>query len=1041
MTFRHRQDLVGLFAQHRVAANLLMVMMLLAGVWGLTQLNTQFFPNFAFDVITVRVVWSGASAEDVERVVTEPLERELRNLDGLRKINSTSADGLASITLEYEEGTEMGWAQDQVKERVDLVRNLPDTAEEPEISRVIRYEPVGRLLVSGPDLRELRPLVRRFERELLDAGIAKIDITGLPDEAIAIQVPIARLQELGTTLEELGDRIAAVSRDLPAGTVGRAEAGRQLRSLEQRRSTLDFEDLPLVADAQGRLLRLADVAELERRAQDGEVEVFYRGQPAVELVLQRTERADSLDSARAFEDWLQRTRPRLPPGIELHPFDQTWQLIVERTQLLLKNGAGGLLLVVIILFLFLNGRVAGWVTMGIPVSFMATLAILYLAGGSINMISLFALIMALGIIVDDAIVVGEDAMTHYQTGESSLEAAEGGARRMLAPVLSSSLTTIAAFLPLMLVGGIIGNILSEIPLVIICVILASLVESFLILPGHLRGSFLHLHHRPPGRLRQRLDGAFEHIRDRRFRPLAELAVSHRWTTLSLAAAGLILAVGLLAGGRLSFTFFPSPEGTVLHANVAFAAGTPRTEVINFLDHLQSTLERTEADLGGDLLVAAVARAGVSSADGGGARRGDHFGSLQVELVSPDARTVRNRAFIDHWRSQVRRPGGLETFTISERVGGPPGKDVDIRLTGADPLTLKVAAQELSSALQAVEGVSAVEDDMPFGAEQLVYRLTPEAQAGGLTVTQVGRQLRAAYDGELVQIFQDAGEEVEVRVVLPDAERDSLSSLQRLHVRTPAGELMPLASAVTFESRRGLEVLRHAQGRLAAEVTADVDREVNNSNRVLAGLEEEFLPALATRHGISYSFEGRAADQAETLGDMKRGLIFALALIYLVLAWVFASYGWPLVVMMAIPFGLVGAVAGHWLMGIDLTVLSLFGFFGLSGIVVNDSIILVTFFKELRGRGMAVREALVEAACLRLRAVLLTSLTTIAGLAPLLFESSLQAQFLIPMAVSISFGLAFATVLVLLVIPALLSLHESAAGRLQRLFGRPAPAGN
>ncbi len=1034
MTFRHQNDLVGRFAQHRVAANLLMLMMVLAGFWALTQLNTQFFPNFAFDVVNVRVVWSGASSEDVERAITSPMEQELRSVDGLRKMNSTSSDGLAVISLEFEEGTDMTEAQNQVTERVGLVRNLPETAEKPEINRQVRYEPVAHLLVTGPALNGLRPLVHRFERELLEAGIAKIDITGLPEEEIAIQVPSRRLAELGTTLGELGDRVAAASRDIPAGTVGREEAGRQLRSLDQRRSVLAFEDLPLIADRSGRLLRLGEVADVERRARDGEVEVFYRGAPAVELTLQRTESADSLKSARVLEQWLAKTRPQLPAGVELHPFDQSWQLIEERTNLLLKNGASGLVLVVLILFLFLNGRVAWWVTMGIPVSFLATLAILWAVGGSINMISLFALIMALGIIVDDAIVVGEDSLTHYQTGENSLEAAEGGARRMLAPVLSSSLTTIAAFLPLMMVGGIIGNILGDIPLVIICVILASLVESFLILPGHLRQSFLHLHHREPGRLRQRLDAAFDRFRDHTFRPLVERAVSHRAITVSLAFAALVLAVGLLAGGRLSFTFFPSPESTVLQANVAFAAGTPRATVRDFLQQLERTLEQTETDLGGGLVMAAVARAGMASADGGrSTQRGDHFGSLQVELVSPDAREVRNRAFIAHWRGLIREPAGLENFTISERVGGPPGKDLDIRLTGADPLALKAAAIDLRAQLATFPGVSAVEDDMPFGPEQLVFRLTPEALAAGLTVAQVGDQLRTAYDGRLVQIYQDGRDEVEVRVLLPDAERDRIGSLDRLQLRTPDGALMPLRSAVTFDYRRGLEVLRHAEGRLAGEITGDVDREVNNSNRILATLGEGFLPELASRYGIDYSFEGRAADQAETLGDMKRGLLFALALIYLVLSWVFASYGWPLVVMTAIPFGLVGAIAGHWLLGIDLTVLSLFGLFGLSGIVVNDSIILVTFFKELRERDVPVQEAIVQAACLRLRAVLLTTLTTIAGLVPLLFEGSLQAQFLIPMAVSISFGLGFATVLVLLVIPTLLSLHESAAGRISRLL--------
>jgi multidrug efflux pump subunit AcrB len=406
----------------------------------------------------------------------------------------------------------------------------------------------------------------------------------------------------------------------------------------------------------------------------------------------------------------------------------------------------------------------------------------------------------------------------------------------------------------------------------------------------------------------------------------------------------------------------------------------------------------------------------------------------VELVPSDSRSVRNRDFIRAWREAVPPAPGLESLTIASRIAGHPGRAIDVQLSGAEPPRLKAAAEEVRAALTAMPGVSAVEDNMPWGREQLVYRLTPQGEALGLSVEAVGRQLRAAYDGHLAQIFHEAHGEVEVRTLLPDAERDRAARLADLHVVLPDGSTAPLPTVVTLEPRRGFEVLRRAQGDLAVQVFADVDRAVANENDVRAALEAGVLAELRERHGIESSFEGKASDQRETLADMRQGGLLALVLIYLVLAWVFSSYGWPLVIMAIIPFGLVGAVAGHWVMGIDLTILSLFGLFGLSGIVVNDSIILLTFYRQLREAGHGVREAVVEAACRRLRAVLLTSLTTIAGLTPLLFETSLQAQFLIPMAVSISFGLAFATLLVLLVIPALLTVHEQAA---ERLAGGPA----
>ena len=1029
------RGLIRLFVRHRVAANLLMALMILAGSWALAKLNTQFFPSFELDLITVRVTWSGASAEDVERGITAPLEQELRSLDNLHSITSTSAMGIAALSLEYDEGTDMSAALEKVNGVIARVRNLPEEADRPEVSRIIRYESVARVLLSGShDRQELRPLAERMRDELLARGISKVDINGLPKEEIAIQVPPERLLELGMSLEQIGAQIGRQSRDLPAGSVGRDDIARQLRALQQRRDISELQGLPLISDADGRLITLGDIASLERRPMDGQPTMSVDGEPVVELRLYRAESADSLGSAQILEDWLAQTRPTLPPNIQLRVYDEMWHLISERINLLLTNGGGGLLLVVGILLLFLNRRVAFWVAVGIPVSFMAALAVLYLSGGSINMISLFGLIMALGIIVDDAIVVGEDALTHFEKGEPPTQAVEGGAYRMLAPVMSSSLTTVAAFLPLMLVGGVIGNMMFAIPLVVVCVIIASLIECFLILPGHLRVSF-ERHgqqvRRPPGRFRQRFDAAFDRFRNGYFRRLVGWAVAQRGITLAAATATLVLAFGLIAGGRLGFTFFPNVEGRLIFASITFTAGSPADRVEDFLGHLQETLHQTEQALGGNLVVISVASEGTAQTAGGGpARFGQQHGSLLVEMVSSEQREISNREFIAEWEKRIEIPPGVEIFTLAERRAGHPGRDIDISLTGTDALALKLAAQEIIDALKTVPGVLALEDDLPWGQEQLIYRLTPMGEALGLDVETVGRQLRAAFDGSLVQLFLDGQDEVEVRISLPDAMRDHLAGLENLPIMLADGGSVPLGNVVTFSHQRGFDALRHSEGRLAVSVRADVDRSRNNANRIRDNLRRNVLPDIESRHNVHIEFQGRARDQDATMVDLKRGALYAFLLMYIILAWVFASYSRPLVVMAVIPFGLVGAIVGHWLMGLELTVLSLFGFFGLSGIVVNDSIILVTFYQQLLGRGMAVKEAIVEAACQRLRAVLLTSLTTIAGLTPLLFETSLQAQFLIPMAATICFGLAFATVLVLIVIPALLSLQASLSGWLR-----------
>ena len=1024
--------LIAVFASHPVACNLLMAIMLLVGAWALTRLNTQFFPTFDIDFITIGVKWTGASAEDVEAAITDPIERELVGLDTVREMTSNSSRGFSSIRLEYEEGTDMAVALEQVKERVASIRNLPGAADEPVITRVINYEPVARLLVTGLDGQNLRPIVREIERDLIEIGIAKVDIIGLPLEEIAVQVPSAALRELDMSLADIARRVATSSVDLPAGSIGRDETSKQLRTLEQQRDEAGFERLALRSRDDGRFLALGDVATVERRARKGEIRTLFEGRPSVSLLLSRAETSDSLESARALHEWLDERRGQWPPGVDVIAYDESWELIRERTVLLLKNGAGGLVLVVAVLFLFLNTRVAFWVAVGIPVSFMAALGVLYGLGGSINMVSLFALIMAFGIIVDDAIVVGEDALAKRQAGGGPLASARDGARRMLAPVLASSLTTVAAFMPLMLVGGIIGKILFDIPLVVICVIIASVIESFLILPGHLHHTFRRSEGARPSAFRLWFDHAFERFRDRTFRRLVTAAVRRPWTTLSCALAALLLTVGLVRGDRLAFNFFPTPEGQILFASVSFAAGTPPERVDRFIDHLEYTLNETEADFGEELVQLAVARLGQQERAGAQqGSRGDQFASLRVQLAEPDGRETRNTEFIAAWRERIEPAPGLESLSLTEVRAGPPGRDVEVSLTGSDAGALKAAALELASVLVTVPGVSGIEDDMPFGQEQLIVRLTPQASALGLTVSEVGEQLRAAYDGRIAQIFQHEGEEIEVRVVLPDRERNDIASLENLAVALPGGGVMPLLTAIDIETRRGFDMLRHENGRLAVRVSADVDAAVTNSNAVVADMTSGPLPAIAERHGVAWSLKGRQEDQGETLADMAWGAGLALALIYLVLAFVFASYGWPLVVMSVIPFGLVGAIVGHWLMDINLTILSLFGFFGLSGIVVNDSIILVSFYKEMKQRGFPWRNSIVDAACFRLRAVLLTSLTTIGGLTPLMFETSVQAQFLIPMAVSIAFGLAFATFLVLLVVPALLTLHELVATRFER----------
>ncbi len=1018
-----RKSLIELFATHRVAANLLMLIMIIGGAFALSKINTQFLPTFDLNFINVTIDWSGANAEDIERAIVVPIEDEIRDVDNVKKVTSRSRLGSGKITIEFNSGTDMIEALDQVKQRVSQVKNLPEESDPPIINRIVPYEEVARLIVAGSkNLDELRPLIHKFERELLNQGIAKINITGLPKQEIAIEVPAKELASLHVSLEQIARQISDHSRDIPAGSVGKHDVAQELRGLNQKRTVKGFAKLPILHDNQGRLIRLGDIATITRRAKSTQTHVSYKEKPAVELTLFRTENSNALTSAKILNKWLAEIRPTLPKGISVTPYFESWKLIKERINLLLKNAFWGLLLILLLLFLLLNIRTAFWVAVGIPASFLAAIAVLYLIGGSINMVSLFAMIMTLGIIIDDSIVVGEEVLSQLQKKTPLLEAVKKGTHMMVQPIMASSLTTIAAFLPLMIVGGIIGQILFDIPLIAICVIIASLIECFLVLPGHLYQSGHKLSPREPI-----LQKYFMQFREKYFRRFIAFTLNHAWYAISISFGLIIITLGIVLSGHLKFNFFPAPEGTRIQVNAQFAAGTPEKVTKAFLQSLENSLIKTNDELskrGKSVVVAHASFQNRSTVSRDGlSKHGEQYASMNIELISADKRWFTNEDFIQAWRNNIILPAGLESFTISAPRAGPPGRDIDIAISGDNLQSLKTASTELRNILDSMAGVSNVTDDLPFGKNHILYTLNSQAHALQLTNAEVGKQLRAAFNGKVVQIFHEPNDEIEVRIMLPNSERYQTGILESLPIVTPNKNIVPLGSVVSLKTSRGFDELTHRDSKLTVQITADVDAKVSNTNEILQALNQKVIPELKKKYDVKVAFGGRAEEQAETIDDMLYGLVIALTLIYIILAWTFSSYGWPLLIMAIIPLGLVGAIWGHIFMGIDVTILSLFGLFGLSGIVINDSIILINRYKKLRHYDTPFRQSIIDAACQRLRPVILTSITTIAGLLPLLFETSLQAQFLIPMAVSIVFGLMLATGLILILVPSMLYLYE------------------
>ena len=1017
--------LIDTFTRHPLAANLLMIMLLLAGIWGARQLTVQLNPSQASTTVSVDISWPGAAAEDVEQLVTHPVEYQLRSLQDLQSLTSTTVANHSSIRVEFDPDIDMGLAMDRVKQQVAQTRDLPLDMEPPVIQLAERLETVAGLLLSGTgSMAELAPLAREIERELMARGADKVEFRGVPQEEIAIQVDSLTLFELGLPLQDLARKIMDNSADVPAGSVGDGQSERTLRSLEQRRSSQGFSDLPIGSPDAGQLQRLGEIATIERRPRDHQRELLFKGEPAIMLILRRAPGSDVMDEADILHQWYADNAGTLrQQGVEATIWLEAWRFARETLMLVVGNGVGGLLLVIATLFLFLNTRVAGWVTLGIPVSFLGALAAFHFLGGSINIVSLIGAVMALGIVVDDAIVVGEHALSRFEAGASPEDAAAQGAQHMFAPVMASSLTTLAAFLPLIVLDE---AFIREIPLLMICVIVASLMECFLIMPGHLRHSFQAMEQHRTGRFRAAFDRRFHHFRDQVFSPFLLRALNNRRAVLALSLGAFVVALSLLASGRVKPELNINLDFEFADAYMQFAAGADETDKQAFLTQMETALLATNAAFGGEVIVTHVQQRNWAYLEQQ-SRSGSQYAAMWVELVPPDERSVTLSEFSAAW--QARIPVSPHVETLQFEAGEDNWPDLQLYFSGGDVQTLKAAAEELAGHLGRFPGVNNIFDDLPYGTEQWVVNLTTGGRAAGLTSAEVGRQIRTAYEGHRIQLFTEGDTELEVRVSLPVSERHALASISQLPIATPAGNVMPLSSVASISARRGIERINHRNGRQVINLYGNVDRKINTPMAVISELEKAVIPDISNRYGVTYGLGERSAEEAQILGDMMLGAVIGLALIYLILAWIFASWTWPLAVMLAIPLGFTGALIGLQLLDLNLGTMAIMGLFTLTGVIVNDSIILINAYKEHRAAPLASKDALLAACRERLRPVILTSVTTSVGLAPMMLESSPTGEVMAPLAVVICFGLLYGTTLILFTVPAVLSLLDSLSEKL------------
>lgn len=1058
-----KNRLIDFFVRHYNAANLLMVMMILLGVAGLRFINTQVFPNIEADTISISISWPGATAQDADSNILQVVEPELRFLDGVTSVTSYAREGAASIQLEYAPGTDMQTALNDAEKAVDAISLLPETAESPKVTFRARRDVIARIALSGPFTeRALKTYAFEMRDKLLDAGMTTVTFEGLRDEEIEITVPQSELARLDLSIETIANKISGTSLDLPSGTL-EGQIDRKLRAVGEQRDVNAYKAIDIKNDPSGNEISIGDIADVSAVLNNDATSVFYNKNPTIILVAQRSLNEDTIQAAALMDETLEEIKPTLPSSLDVVVYDRRSDRVLERIMLLVKNGVSGLVLVLIILFAFLNFRIAFWVAAGIPIALLATLGIMWMIGQTINMISLFALLMMLGIIVDDAIVVGEHTATRLSMGDDPTTAATMGGSRMALPVLAAILTTQAAFGPLLLVQDTIGQIIEALPMVVFAVLTASLIECLLILPGHLRHAG-HSLQKKPSWFRRNFDQGFHWVREKPFHFLIKGAYQFRYATVILCIASfIVIAIGLVRSEKVNFVFFPSPEAERITANVIFAPGTKREEVKEGLFQIADTLKEIEKELlqkakeatlqeeaqptsifskltngftnalnyGSEALFGIqflpnyvlneklVERIFINVGEAG-RDRGTNFGEVEVQLVASELRTILTDDISQQWRRRAPKLPGLDRLTIRGQRFGPRGRDIEIEIKNAPTPTLKTVSEILGENLEAFPGVSAVSDSLPFGDEEILIAITPKGEQLGFTTQNVGNQLRDAFEGRIAKRFSTSNEEISIRVRM-QTEGFNIASLEGFLLRSPIGEKVPLAEVVNLTEKRGFAIIIREDGRPTVTLTADVDREVNNPDDILENLADEILPQLQAQYNFDYEFGGRNAERAQAFGDVMIGSLIALFIIFIILAFVFSSYLRPIIIMVIIPFGAVGAIGGHAITGYDMSILSIFGLLGLAGILVNDSIILVSRIDERLESGESLATACIEGSKDRLRAVLLTSLTTVGGLFPLLFETSLQAQFLIPMAITLVFGLALATLYVLFLVPAMMGV--------------------
>jgi multidrug efflux pump subunit AcrB len=972
------------------------------------------------------VPYPGASAEEVEEAICRRLEDAIDSISEVAELRCEAREGIGISVVELQEGGDFSRFLDDVRTEVEAIDSFPEQAEAPVIVELGRTDNVVAVAINGPmssaDLKAYAEQIKDQLQQLPE--VSRVDVNGFSDHQLRIEVPARALHQFGISMAEIADAVSRQGIDLPTGSLQTSDRDMLIRFTDLRRTPAELADLVIVSAASGAEIRLGEIATISDRFELDEEKILFNGKRSAVLQVIKTKQQDTLVVMDAVSLFLDQLRASAPVGVSFIVTQDRSSIVRDRLGLLLKNGLQGLVLVFLTMWLFFQGRFAFWVAMGLPVSFLGALFLMSVLGLTINMITMVALLIAIGLLMDDAIVISENIATHLRRGKSAMRAAIDGTRQVAPGVISSFLTTVAVFGPLAFLSGKMGKVLQFVPMVLLLVIAVSLIEAFLILPHHLAHSLKH-HEARTSRFRRGFDTRLIHFRDHTVGQLVDWAINRRYWFIGGVIALFLISVGMLVGGQLKFEAFPDVEGDIIEARILLPQGTPlwRTEavvrrVVRGLEAVDAEFTPLQPD--GRQLVRNVQTRFNNNLDA--KETGPHVATVNVDLLSAEQRNGRLDDVISRWREAVGEIPDLLALNFKEPVIGPGGIPLEVRLSGPDLEALKQASMALQAWLARYRGVFDLSDDLRPGKPELRLKLRDGALALGLDAFSIANQLRAAFHGTIANEIQVGPESYEIDVRLAGADRATLTDIETFRITTAQGDQIPLSAVVTIEHDRGFARIQRINGLRTVTVTGDLDVRVANAGEIIAHTKANFLTDLLRQYpSVSTSIEGQSRETGKTGASLLRGFTIGLIGIFILLSFQFRSYIEPLVVMAVIPLALIGVIWGHLLMGINLTMPGIIGFASLAGIVVNDSILLVEFLKLRAREGHPVVEAAKMASRERFRAVLLTSITTMAGLTPLLLEKSMQAQILIPLATSIVFGLLSTTALVLLMVPAMFSV--------------------